>query len=250
MRTTIHSRPTKLTGHGFTLIELLVVISIVAVLMSMLLPALAKAREAAIAISCGTQLNQIGYALHMYCNDHDESFVMAFQSFDNPVRPTWSNIRWTTLLKPYLGISYTTASQYVAIGSGTPEGKGFIRDRSGLYLCPAETSPFGILANGAPNDDGSDYTYLDYPYFSTLGRAKLSRVYNPHQVGMLLDGQGWYNYTTWEGANVQCLYTGGLDNTLDSRHLGGVNIVFVDGHVERVERVDPEMVPAPAVLWR
>ncbi len=56
--------------HGFTLIELLVVISIVALLMALLLPALTKARESARTIQCGSQLRQIGIGLAVYQNDN------------------------------------------------------------------------------------------------------------------------------------------------------------------------------------
>lgn len=57
---------------GFTLIELLVVISIIALLISILLPTLSMARESAITISCQSNLRQVGIALHLYESDYDK----------------------------------------------------------------------------------------------------------------------------------------------------------------------------------
>ena len=62
---------------GFTLVELLVVIAIIALLMGILMPALAKVRQIAFRMICGTNLSGIGKSMMLYANDHDDEFPRA-----------------------------------------------------------------------------------------------------------------------------------------------------------------------------
>lgn len=64
--------------HGFTLIELLVVIAIIAILAAILFPVFAQARERARAVSCLSNVKQIGTGLYMYVQDYDETMPSAF----------------------------------------------------------------------------------------------------------------------------------------------------------------------------
>ncbi len=62
---------------GFTLVELLVVIAIIALLMGILMPALARVRQIAFRLVCGTNLSGIGKAMLIYSNDYEDELPRA-----------------------------------------------------------------------------------------------------------------------------------------------------------------------------
>jgi len=93
---TPQSRP-----RAFTLVELLVVIGIIALLISILLPALAAARRSAAAVNCLSNLRQLGLATQMYLAEHKQTYPQPFLDGDLP-DPAANAALWFNALDPYL----------------------------------------------------------------------------------------------------------------------------------------------------
>ncbi|MGB7158739.1 MAG: type II secretion system protein [Tepidisphaeraceae bacterium] len=105
---------------GFTLVELLVVIGIIALLISMLLPALNKAREAGNRAACLSNLRQIGQMIHLYANENKDQIALGTRS--NVYQDNYT-------------IRYTGAGQYYSFGPYYVAG--FIKKQPKVMHCPS-----------------------------------------------------------------------------------------------------------------
>lgn len=94
-------------NKGFTLIELLVVISIIAILMSILMPSLGKARAQAKALICGTRYKDISSAINMYVNDNDGDIPPSFAMNQEEASSDLALI-WIDRIAPYYGKNDTS----------------------------------------------------------------------------------------------------------------------------------------------
>jgi len=122
--------PHKLTemrrqAAAFTLIELLVVIAIVALLISLLMPALAKARQRTVVIQCASNLRQVGMAIHMYANDNKNVIPSGYNSTPG------NHWDWDFLTNSNWGEEFRATSPWLQI-----RDLDYLTPRS-LYQCPA-----------------------------------------------------------------------------------------------------------------
>lgn len=131
------------TNRGFTLIELLVVIAIIAVLVSLLLPAVQSAREAARRIQCVNNLKQIGLAIHNYNNSYDRFPMGAVgRSPLTGQLPAGAQYRrpFCIAIYPYLEQRAIYESYNNNIGFNGPENASARMAKINAWQCPSDQS--------------------------------------------------------------------------------------------------------------
>jgi prepilin-type N-terminal cleavage/methylation domain-containing protein len=191
---------------AFTLIELLVTIALIAILASLLLPALARAKDKARAIQCTGNLRQWGLAMRMYADDNNDFLPRRGQGVQTLALVTRTD-DWFNALPPYFNL--LPFAQLVAAGKKPAAG-----DHS-IFICPDAVDP------GASN-------FLCYAMNMNLSTwnlpqaTKFSAVVQPDFCVAMGESPGAYAST----------YPSRQAYGIVARHVRRINLLFLAGEVQ------------------
>ncbi len=222
--------------RGFTLVELLVVIAIIALLVSILLPALSRAKESAQAVKCVVNQRQMGMIWLMYTERNDEELYI--------YKSGWPQLWWLPIIEHENGyvdvLACPSMDRYGFFDSYEADFDypGSHRGGSRFY------APEGVSSARSPNGQ----YWIDFGYgYSMAIKKDFNNLWNfksPSRTGLQAEVGSfyWWNYDNGEiGYWFSDRHKEGDHSEADvyGTTPGGGYVLFMDGHVDMVETPYP-----------
>ncbi|MBI2929024.1 MAG: prepilin-type N-terminal cleavage/methylation domain-containing protein [Verrucomicrobia bacterium] len=228
-------KPRGSSRQAFTLIELLVVIAIIAILASLLMPALGKAKSKAQGIKCVNNLRQLGVAWTMYAGDHDDTLIPNAGTFDQA--NTWlRGDMWNN--------SDATNEVYLRTGRLWPYAPA-----TSIYRCPADKSTVRIggrvyarvrsIAMNCwvgPTPLMSDFPN---PWAKYVVFKKTSHITTPSGIFVLVDEREDRIDDVFFAVDMEVHAFANMPAHRHDQGKGACGFAFADGHAEIKKWGDP-----------
>ena len=237
---------------AFTLIELLVVISVIAVLLAILMPALRLAQEQARSIACRNHLKTLSLANELYAQDYDGAYVPAVDlTMSDPLERSW-NVnplfrRYIALNSKITGQKYDMPDEYLCPTDKVRRKNVWLNSQTGFRQTNKISYGYNVsdwmLGTRNPFDIRGDIPYFPgHPEYCWGHRAM--KIKSPGQKIFFIDAQDiWVDETGadykiwWDKLGHTGDYkTAGTWRAVFYRHNEGANIQFFDGHTEYLRK--------------
>ncbi|MEX0774661.1 MAG: type II secretion system protein [Phycisphaeraceae bacterium] len=223
--------------RGFTLIELLVVISIIALLIAMLLPALGNARQAARAIQCASNQRQLGLMLETYANDNG---AYPRTKLNDTEAPAW-NLAATPDMWQWWTYRLMKAGhvEHFANISTTPGHMSATTAEKALLYCPGNTTPnqanlyghsYAMGMTGAVSNADPRWAFKGLGgHIARAQHTRPTELLHPGTTVSIVETRhaNWPAMNFWPDHAVWGQYY------YDTVHNDASNFLFADGHAAR-----------------